>query len=90
MTRPRGSARCSAPGTRSWYARVVLRIRGTGESFNLFASTVRTSWPGTTVRLWYVATPPDISTDTSLDTATAYNAAGQVIAVVHLGTEAAP
>jgi hypothetical protein len=28
--------------------------------------------------------------DTSLDTATAYNAAGQVIAVVHLGTEAAP
>lgn len=71
-------------------ARVVLRIRGTGESFNLFASTVRTSWPAATVRLWYVAAPPDIYADTSLDTATAYNAAGQVIAAVHLGTEAAP
>ena len=48
----------------------------------------RTDWPGTTVRLWYVAASADAYGDTSLDTATAYNAAGQVVAVVHLGAEA--
>src|SRR5579864_8196521 len=36
------------------------------------------------LRLWYVAAPADAYADTRLDTATAYNAAGQVIAVVHL------
>jgi len=69
-------------------AKVVLRVRGTHGSTQLTAFTVRTNWPGTTVRLWYVAAPADVYGDTSLDTATAYNAAGQVVAVVHLGTEA--
>jgi len=69
-------------------AKVVLSVRGTRGSTQLTAFTVRTNWPGTTVRLWYVAAPADAYGDTSLDTATAYNAAGQVVAVVHLGTEA--
>ena len=69
-------------------AKVVLRVRGTHGSTQLTAFTVRTNWPGTTVRLWYVAASADAYGDTSLDTATAYNAAGQVVAVVHLGTGA--
>jgi hypothetical protein len=69
-------------------ANVVLRVHGTHGWTQLSAFTVRTNWPGTTVRLWYVAAPADAYGDTSLDTATAYNAAGQVVAVVHLGTEA--
>jgi hypothetical protein len=69
-------------------AKVVLHVRGTHGSTQLTVFTVRTNWPGTTVRLWYVAAPADAYGDTSLDTATAYNAAGQVVAVVHLGTGA--
>ncbi len=69
-------------------AKVVLRVRGTHGSTQLTVFTVRTNWPGTTVRLWYVAAPADAYGDTSQDTATAYNAAGQVVAVVHLGTAA--
>jgi hypothetical protein len=69
-------------------AKVVLRVHGTHGATQLTTSTVHTNWPGTTVRVWYVAAPADAYADTSLDTATAYNAAGQVVAVVHLGTEA--
>ncbi|HEY6297343.1 MAG TPA: hypothetical protein VIX15_16920 [Streptosporangiaceae bacterium] len=69
-------------------AKVVLRVHGTHGWTQLTASTLRTNWPGTTVRLWYVAAPAHAYYDTSSDVATAYNAAGQVVAVVHLGTQA--
>jgi hypothetical protein len=70
-------------------AKVVLGVRDSHGSTQLTASLVRTNWRGTTVRLWYVAAPAGVYADTSVDTATAYNAAGQVIAVVHLATAAA-
>jgi len=73
---------------RAGVAKVVLHARGTRGSTQLTVFPVRTNWPGTTVRLWYVAASADAYGDTSLDTATAYNAAGQVVAVVHLGTGA--
>jgi hypothetical protein len=71
-------------------AKVVLRVRDSRGPTQLTASLVRTNWPGTTIRLWYVAAPAGVYADTSLDTATAYDAAGQVIAVAHLATAAAP
>lgn len=71
-------------------ARVVLRMAGRNGFTQLTASTLAAGWPGTTVRLWAAAAPAGAYLDTSQDTATAYDAAGHVIAVVHLGTQAAP
>ena len=71
-------------------AKVVLQVHGGYGLTELTAVPVPAAWPGTRVRLWAVAAPAKTYEDTSKDTVTAYNAAGQVIAVVPLGAAAAP
>jgi len=71
-------------------AKVVLRVRGGYGVTQLTVAPRPAGWSGTGVRLWAVAAPARTYLDTSQDTVTAYNAAGQVIAVVPLGSPAAP
>jgi hypothetical protein len=70
-------------------ARVVLRVHGGYGLTELTAVPEPTAWPGTGVRLWAVAAPTKTYVGTNQDTVTAYNAAGQVIAVVPIGAAAA-
>jgi hypothetical protein len=72
---------------RAGVAKVVVRAQNIHGFAKLTTFTVRTNWPGTSVRLWHVAMPAGTVINTSLDTATAYNAAGQVVAVIHLDRE---
>ena len=71
-------------------AKVVLQVHGGYGVTELTAVPVPAGWPGTGVRLWAVAAPAKTYQGTSKDTVTAYNAAGQVIAVVPLGVTATP
>jgi hypothetical protein len=71
--------------------RVVIRLADRAGTTEVTIATVAAGWPGAPVRLWATAWPAGGYLGTSKDTVTAYNAAGQVVAVTHrLGTRAVP
>jgi hypothetical protein len=70
---------------------VVIRLAGPSGVAQVTVATFAAGWPGTPVRLWAIDWPPAVYLSTSKDTVTAYNAAGQAVAVIHhLGSTALP